>query len=350
MKGFGWKISGTILLAYVMAMVFVVPLGPGLLELQDQQMAGHSKRVNEKFSVYQVIGFGTHWLEHPEDLHVYLRHKKQLQPLEVLAVDDDFHASVLLQLPDTVPSQSWDVLITHPIDGTLSLENGFFANRGVKSETASWPTPEIIEFPSNLPFHFPYQPRIVESIRNLMLHVPLWFTMFLLMGIGFVASIKQLSRANQLEQDEIAQSSVEIGLLFGFLGLLTGSLWARFTWGAWWVDDPQLNGALVTVLVYSGYLVLRGSVENKQQRAKLASVYNLFAFVILVILLMVLPRFSESLHPGKGGNPGFNSYDLDSSLRMVFYPAVIGWMLVGFWMYRLNLRINRLNKKWKAWL
>lgn len=349
MKGIVWKISGTILLAYVLAMVFVVPLGPGLLELNDLQRAGHSQQADRKLSVYQVIGFGTHWLNRSEDLHVYLRHQKQLQSLEVLEVEDDTHASVLLQLPDTLPNLSWDVLITHPIDGTLLLENGYFAIGGVKDENASWPTSEFTEFPSQLPFHFPYQPRIVESIRNLMLHVPMWFTMFFLMGISFVASIKQLSQSNALKQDEIAESSAEIGVVFGVLGLLTGSLWARFTWGAWWVDDPQLNGALVTVLVYSGYLVLRGSVDNKRQRAKLAAVYNLFAFVILVILLMVLPRFSESLHPGKGGNPGFNSYDLDSSLRAVFYPAVIGWMLMGFWMYRLNLRINRLKTTWKAW-
>jgi len=102
---------------------------------------------------------------------------------------------------------------------------------------------------------------------------------------------------------------------------------------------------MVTVLVYAGYLILRATVENKRIKARLSAVYNLFAFVILIILLMVLPRFTESLHPGKGGNPGFNSYDLDSSLRMVFYPAVIGWMLLGIWMYRVRLATATLNQK-----
>jgi heme exporter protein C len=164
------------------------------------------------------------------------------------------------------------------------------------------------------------------------------------MGIAFVASIRQLSSPRGITEDEKAEAAVNAGLLFGILGLITGSIWARFTWGAWWVDDPQLNGALVTVLVYSGYSVLRNSVESERLRARLGAVYNLFAFVILVILLMVLPRFSESLHPGKGGNPGFNSYDLDSALRAAFYPAVIGWILIGIWMYRINLRFTRLKK------
>jgi heme exporter protein C len=168
--------------------------------------------------------------------------------------------------------------------------------------------------------------------------------MFVLMGIAFVASIKQLATSRSMVEDEKAEASVKAGLLFGILGLITGSVWARFTWGAWWVDDPQLNGALVTVLVYSGYIVLRNSIDNAPLRARLSAVYNLFAFIILIILLMVLPRFTESLHPGKGGNPGFNSYDLDSALRAAFYPAVIGWILIGIWMYRINLRFTRLNK------
>jgi heme exporter protein C len=92
-------------------------------------------------------------------------------------------------------------------------------------------------------------------------------------------------------------------------------------------------------------MVLRNSLESERLRARLSAVYNLFAFIILVILLMVLPRFSESLHPGKGGNPGFNSYDLDSALRAAFYPAVLGWILIGIWMYRINLRFTRLNKQ-----
>jgi heme exporter protein C len=68
--------------------------------------------------------------------------------------------------------------------------------------------------------------------------------------------------------------------------------------------------------------------------------------VLLVILLLIMPRFSESLHPGKGGNPGFNTYDLDSSLRLVFYPAVLGWILTGLWMQQLILRMARIRERW----
>ncbi|MFT5981446.1 MAG: heme exporter protein C, partial [Flavobacteriales bacterium] len=110
-------------------------------------------------------------------------------------------------------------------------------------------------------------------------------------------------------------------------------------------NDPQLNGALVTTLIYIGYIVLRAGITDDQKQARVAAVFNIFAYVILFILLMILPRFSEGLHPGKGGNPGFNTYDLNSSLRAVFYPAVLGWILLGYWIYHLRLRMNRLRNK-----
>jgi heme exporter protein C len=66
-----------------------------------------------------------------------------------------------------------------------------------------------------------------------------------------------------------------------------------------------------------------------------------------MVLIFVIPRLTDSLHPGNGGNPGFNQYDLDSRLRMVFYPAVIGWVLLGFWVAEISIRIKTLElKKW----
>ena len=60
---------------------------------------------------------------------------------------------------------------------------------------------------------------------------------------------------------------------------------------------------------------------------------------------MILPRLTDSLHPGNGGNPAFAKYDLDSNMRMVFYPAVIGWLLFSFWLFQLKNRISFLNNK-----
>ncbi|HMR44960.1 MAG TPA: cytochrome c assembly protein, partial [Saprospiraceae bacterium] len=69
----------------------------------------------------------------------------------------------------------------------------------------------------------------------------------------------------------------------------------------------------------------------------------LFAFATLIPLLYVIPRMTDSLHPGSGGNPAMGGEDLDNTMRMVFYPAIIGWTLVGFWMANLNFRIEKIR-------
>lgn len=181
-----------------------------------------------------------------------------------------------------------------------------------------------------------------ETIRNLYFHVPMWFAMVILLFTSMIYSIKYLHKGNLLH-DAVACEFANVGLLLGILGIATGSIWARFTWGTWWVNDPQLNNAAVALLIYFAYAVLRNSIEDEQRRGTVSSVYNIFAFAALVPLLFILPRLAEnSLHPGKGGNPGFNAYDLDSKLRLVFYPAVIGWTLMGVWLASLNIRIRSM--------
>ena len=183
-----------------------------------------------------------------------------------------------------------------------------------------------------------------ESIRNLYFHVPMWFGMMTILCISLIYSIKYLNNSNP-ECDIIATQAAHTGMLLGTLGLITGSLWARYTWGAWWVSDTKLNGAAITMLIYLAYFVLRGSIDEEQKRARIASVYNIFAYVMLVVFLMILPRMNDSLHPGNGGNPGFNKYDLDSNMRMIFYPAVIGWILLGVWILSIRIRIEKLKRK-----
>ena len=65
----------------------------------------------------------------------------------------------------------------------------------------------------------------------------------------------------------------------------------------------------------------------------------------MVPLVFIIPRLSDSLHPGNGGNPGFNSYDLDSDLRRVFYFAVAGWALLGYWMAAISIRLSLIKRR-----
>jgi len=183
-----------------------------------------------------------------------------------------------------------------------------------------------------------------ETIRNLYFHVPMWFAMVVLFTISVVYSIASLSSKNEM-YDRRAVESANVGIIFGILGLITGAFWAKYTWGSFWSFDPKQNFAAIAILLYFAYLVLRNAIDEEQKRAKISAIYNIFAFPMMVVLLFVLPRLQASLHPGNGGNPGFNSYDLDSRMRMVFYPACLGWIIIGFWIYTIRFRIRTLEDK-----
>lgn len=183
-----------------------------------------------------------------------------------------------------------------------------------------------------------------ETIRNLYFHVPMWFGMTGLFSISLYHSIRYLRNPTP-ESDHKAVAFATTGLVFGLLGIFTGMLWANFAWGTFWTGDPKLNGAAIATLVYLAYFVLRGSVDSQEQRSRLSAVYNIFAYAAMIPLIFIIPRLSSSLHPGSGGNPGFNVYDLDSKMRLVFYPAVIGWFLVGYWISTLRIRILGLEEK-----
>jgi heme exporter protein C len=190
----------------------------------------------------------------------------------------------------------------------------------------------------------PRLPILHETIRNQYFHVCMWFSMMILFTVSLVFSIRHLS-GNNIGLDLVASEAVNTGMLFGILGLLTGSLWARYTWGAWWTNDVKLNGAAITMLTYSAYLVLRNAIPDEQKRGKVAAVYNIFAFVMMLVFIQIYPRMNDSLHPGNGGNPAFSKYDLDSGMRMVFYPAVIGWTLLGVWMMSIRIRIQKIKSQ-----
>ena len=181
-----------------------------------------------------------------------------------------------------------------------------------------------------------------ETIRNLYFHVPMWFVMVFLLAVSTFYSFKYL-KTNNLKNDIYASQFVYVALFFGFLGLLSGMLWAKFTWGAFWSNDPKQNASAIGILIYLGYALLRKSFNNESQRNKITAVFNIFSYAIFIPLLFILPRLSDSLHPGNGGNPGFNSYDLDNGMRFVFYPAIIGWFLLALWLVQLLVRIKNIS-------
>src|SRR5579872_3476784 len=191
----------------------------------------------------------------------------------------------------------------------------------------------------------PAKPILHETIRNFYFHVAMWFSMMIFFIISVVYSIKYLRSANPVF-DIYALEYAKAGIVFGCLGVVTGSIWAGFTWGAFWSNDPKQLGAVVALLIYFAYLVLRNSMTDMDKRARIGAVYNIFAFAMLFPSLWIIPRMVESLHPGGMGNPAFDTNDIDSRMRVVFWPgAVPGWTLLGVWIATLRIRLALLSER-----
>ena len=328
----------------------MVPLGSGIVAVNPKVAS-----VSDTVSI-EIKGYNTHFQEAGSSIKAWLKIDtlKLISCATSVSVVNDQSITAKFHVPSIKLSKNdylfADVVVNDSKDGNVMLDEAIrITNKSddtlaaMSSIAATSNCIDDIKNTKATYLHFPYRSILYESIRNLYFHVPMWFTMMLIITISLVYSIKYLRTFN-LNDDIIAVEASKVGIFFGVLGLITGSIWARFTWGAWWVNDVKVNGAAVTLLIYFAYLILRNSIDDEQKRARIAAVYSIIAFTMLVLFLIIFPRMNDSLHPGNGGNPGFNKYDLDSSMRMVFYPAVIGWCLLGMWILNIRIRMNRITK------
>ena len=203
----------------------------------------------------------------------------------------------------------------------------------------------LVTFIAGFMGNVPAKPILNETIRNLYFHVAMWFGMMIFFTTSLVYSIKFL-RSNNILHDWYAVIFTQTGIVFGALGLTTGMIWATYTWGNPWSNDPKQLGAAIALLIYLAYLVLRNSLTDESRRAKTSAVYNVFAYAMLFPTIWIIPRMVESLHPGGMGNPALSSDDIDSRMRLIFWPAAVpGWTLLGLWITSLRIRIRIMEEK-----
>jgi heme exporter protein C len=297
-----------------------------------------------------IQGYNTHFDE-AKNIRAWLKFEDHTLLASTIKSNSSNQLIASFDIPALLPSPDKVVAFTlitdNDKDGASVLPNAVFIKQteaNAQKALATWknsPVENLNEYPG---IAFPFRNVLGETIRNLYYHVALWFSMFILLAISVFYNIRYLSKSN-LRDDQRANSLIMIGVVFGLLGCATGSIWAKHTWGTWWTTDVKLNMAAIFMLIYLAYFVLRGSFQDEIKRARLASVYSIFAFASIIPLLFVIPRLVDSLHPGNGGNPGFGGEDLDSTMRMAFYPAIIGMTLLGLWMADLRYRYEVIKEK-----
>lgn len=347
MKHWWWKALGVMLLAYSIYFGLSTPLKPAIAGVNA---GGKVRTVSGETVLVSVIGYntdfraGTGVLLKRGPLAYRARQVRVVSPTKL-------EAEFRLLLGEKEANSLVFNLITFDshhgfmeFDAALAVERASADTLESSAETGDlFAGFKIREETGGTGLRFPYRNVLEETVRNLLLHVPQWFSMILLLLIAAIYSGLYLNRG-RLIYDAAAKAFTMAGLLAGTLGTLTGSVWARATWNAWWTNDPKLNGVAVGMAMYLAYVILRASVDDRYNRARLAAVYNLFVFPVFIALIVVMPKLSAvSLHPGSGDSVNFSQYDMDNTLRMFFYPAVVGWTLLYAWMAQLQIRLDRLR-------
>jgi heme exporter protein C len=189
----------------------------------------------------------------------------------------------------------------------------------------------------------PLVPVLLETTRVLYFHIPSAWVTVVALGWSMLNSILYLWKRD-LRHDDHAAASAELGLLFCIAATVTGSLWAKAMWGAYWNWDPRETSIFFVLLLYAAYLALRGSIEGEEKRARLSAIYSVAAFVAVPFLVFVVPRMYDSLHP----DPLINrrgKVDMDPLIVECFSAMLVGFTVLFFWMESLRVRVFRLERR-----
>ncbi|HYR45744.1 MAG TPA: cytochrome c biogenesis protein CcsA [Thermoanaerobaculia bacterium] len=192
----------------------------------------------------------------------------------------------------------------------------------------------------------PAQGFLGESSRIVFFHVPCAWTASLAFLVAAGYSIAYLASRNPWH-DDVAAASVKLGLLFAILALVTGSLFAKIMWGAYWNWDPRESSFLLLLFLYAAYLFLRAAIEDPERRARLSAAYALFAAVLMPFLVFVAPRVTQSLHPQTVINPQ-GKILMDTPTKVVFFGGLAGFSALFLWMLSLESRAARLARQENA--
>lgn len=189
-----------------------------------------------------------------------------------------------------------------------------------------------------------------DGARIILFHVPcawiacLAYVVAAVYAIGVLRSTSRHQRGKWRRYDAGCNAAMELGLLFSVLTTVTGSIFSRLQWGAFWSWDPRQTSILVIMLLFAAYLVLRSAVPEPWLRARLSASYAIVAVVPGLFLIWVLPRIVQTLH--SGANQAVIGGGLDEQYRLVLFGfALPGFLGLYAWLQQLRMRIAALEER-----
>ncbi len=190
-------------------------------------------------------------------------------------------------------------------------------------------------------YYAPLAKGLKEYTRVMYFHVPAAWVTVLAFLISAWYSYLYLKKRD-LILDAYAAAANQLGILYCLVTTVTGAMWAKASWGAYWNWDPRQTSIFILLLIYAAYFSLRSAIENDQDRARLSAVYSLLAFATVPFFIFIIPRIYESLHP----DPLINDQakiKMNIKMLQVFLSSLGGFTLLFLWMLNLKKRIIRLS-------
>ncbi len=183
------------------------------------------------------------------------------------------------------------------------------------------------------------QQQIGETSRIFYFHVPCAWLCVLAFFMTALFSVRYLLK-KEPALDVRAALSAQLGLMFCILATFSGSIWARFAWGAFWNWDPRQTSIFLQLLIYFAYFSLRGSISETEKRSTFSAAYAILAFLTVPFLIFVVPRVTPSLHPSDTVVGKEADFNLGPTVRWIFFASLAGFTLLYYQLYRLGARIK----------
>ena len=203
----------------------------------------------------------------------------------------------------------------------------------------------IVENPVHW-YQFPIIKGLEENAKIIFFHVPTaWLTVVAFL-MSTIYSIKYLRKKN-LDDDAKSYSAAQLGIIFCVLATVTGSIWSKFAWGAYWSWDPRQTSIFALLLIYGAWFALRSSIESEEKRATLSAVYSIIAFVTVPFFIFIMPRIMIGLHPGaeevvngklvQSASPVID-FRMNGNMLLVFFLSLAAFTILYFWMWNLGYK------------
>jgi heme exporter protein C len=169
-------------------------------------------------------------------------------------------------------------------------------------------------------------------VRIAFFHIPTaWVAVVAFLGAAYWGA--RYLKTRELRYDAKSARSAILGLIFTLMATVSGAVFSKLTWGAYWNWDPRQTTIFVLLLIYAAYVTLRMTMRDERARASSSAVYALFSFIAVPFLVFILPRMFFSLHP----SPVLNEtgrIDMDAVMLGTLVLSLIDMTLIYIWLMK----------------